>query len=158
MKENTYRRNENYRNVGFGNDVEALLKYVDSGTGDLVELVELFRQGGYINNLVMEEDRSTKPHQIRKFYDYLLSILMNLMNSPFSSGQKDYIKTARFRLIRMVPMVKYSSTRGLLGKGYENFISKSAEAVSRKEDTEFRVALERFKDVYEAIVAYSKKG
>jgi CRISPR type III-A-associated protein Csm2 len=152
MRENNYRGNENIRNMGSGNDVQALLKYVETGTG---ELVDLFRQGGYINRVVEEEDLSkrTKPHQIRRFYDYLLRISMN---SQFSSGQKEYIKIARFRLIRMVPMVKYSSTRGLLGKGYEDFISKSAEAVSRKDDAEFPEALQRFKDVYEAIVAYSK--
>lgn len=139
--------------TGNDNNIRKVIEYIDKGAKK-EELVNLFRVGGYIEQIV-RSDSDTKPHQLRRFYDYLVAVTNREQAASVSSVPQNGI---RLQLLRMVPIADYSSKRRLLGRVYREFITKSAETVAKKEDSEFSEALERFRGAYEALVAFYAEG
>lgn len=131
--------------------LQKIVSYIKDGQGDPVSI---FGLNGDIKSLAeSDHGNKTKAHQLRRFYDYLVSI-----EDSIRTDDKGNEKIARLRLIRMIPLAAYSSSQGrnLLDRTLSDFIEKSAQAVSGKTGKEFKEALSRFRDVYEALVAYSK--
>ncbi|MEM0133958.1 MAG: type III-A CRISPR-associated protein Csm2 [Thermoplasmatales archaeon] len=137
---------------GSETDINKVVEYVDRGAEN-DGMVDLFRVGGYIEQIV-RANRETKPHQLRRFYDYLVGVANRQLALPPGSGMENAI---RLQLLRMIPIADYSCNRRLLDRVYRDFISKSAEAVAKKKDQEFARALERFRGAYEALVAFHGK-
>jgi len=148
-------RKTDNRNFGTGSltDAKKIIEYVEKGAqGD--DAVNLFKVGGHIQQIVEADRNYTKPHQLRRFYDYLVGVF----NRQQALGDKASMENAiRLQLLRMVPIANYSSKRKLLGSVYNDFISKAVEVVAKRKGDEFVQALERFKETYEALVAYSGK-
>lgn len=134
-------------------DIQKMIRYVDSGSENYSEIVDLFRSGGHIQKLA-DSDTKPKSHQLRRFYDYLV----NIENRSKTLGNEQSAESAlRLQLLRMIPIAEYSRKRKFLDQQIQDFISGSAEAVARKRNVDFIRSLERFRDVYEALVAYSKE-
>lgn len=152
-RKNSYGQEGNRINGQLEN-IAKIVTYIERGDGDLVSI---FGSSGFIASFASSSDSMgrTKAHQIRRFYDYLVSIDDTVRSG---SGDHAFEKSAKLRLIRMVPLAAYSASpgRNLLGRDLYDFISKSAQAVSKQTGKDFLEGLSRFRDVYEAIVAYSK--
>ncbi|MEM0134452.1 MAG: hypothetical protein QXU18_04385 [Thermoplasmatales archaeon] len=133
-------------------DVDKVVEYVDRGAENN-GMVDLFSLRGYIDRIA-SADRETKPHQLRRFYDYLVGVANRQLALTPGSVMENAI---RLQLLRMIPIANYSCKRHLLGIVYNDFISRSAETVARKKDQEFGRALERFRGAYEALVAFYGK-
>lgn len=133
--------------------LEKIVKYIEKGEG---ELSSIFGLNGYAKSLATSPtNNKTKTHQLRRFYDYLVSIDDSLRSGEMGEfGERVF----KLRLVRMIPLAAYSASPGrkLLDDGLSRFIQDSAQAVSSKSGDDFVKALGRFRDVYEAIVAYSK--
>lgn len=143
-------RDGGYRNRG--PELQKIVSYIENGQGDLVSI---FGLNGGIHTMANSDVSRTKSHQLRRFYDYLVSIDDSV---KFGEKENKSEKVAKLRLIRLIPLAAYSASpsRKLLDRNLSDFIEKSAQAVSGKTGEEFREALSRFRDVYEALVAYSK--
>ncbi|MEM0135190.1 MAG: type III-A CRISPR-associated protein Csm2 [Thermoplasmatales archaeon] len=129
--------------------IEDILKYVNRRETPQ-ELIELFKVGGIINRVANEG--GARAHQLRRFYDYLVS----LQDKQKIQGPRINENAIRFQVLRMIPLANYSSSskKKLLPEILKDFISKSAEEVAKKNGEEFVSALERFRNVFEAIIAF----
>jgi len=131
--------------------IDEMVGFVIKGTDDPEKMVRLFQKGGIIYEFVNNDNRrNTKPHQLRAFYSTLVGLVE--LNKTANSEVR---KAIRFELARMSPMAHYREGRNLIDKRYANFIRKCATEVAKKPDTEFTKSLERFRHVYEAIIAYA---
>lgn len=140
-------------NQGSSQQLKRIVGYIDKGEGDLLSI---FGLSGDIKSLAgTGSGNRTKSHQLRRFYDYLVSIDDSLRSGDLGKSEE---RTAKLRLIRLIPLAAYSAapSRKLLDQVLSEFIGSSAQAVSAKTGREFVDALRRFRDVYEALVAYSK--
>ena len=140
-----------YQNTG--SELQKIVSYIENDQGDPLSI---FGLSGVVHAMANSASgNKTKSHQLRRFYDYLVSIDDSL-RSEEKGGKGE--KIAKLRLIRMIPLAAYSASpsRRLLDGNLSDFIGKSAQAVSGKTGKEFKEALSRFRDVYEALVAYSK--
>ena len=85
--------------------------------------------------------------QMRKFYDSVVDICDNAHDMEVSKG----------RLAMVLPIAYYANQRSFLNKGLFDFIKQSIKALNSIGDAnEFKKSLEAFKDVFQAVVAYTK--
>lgn len=155
MYQNKQNNRDGWRkeNQGPSQQLKRIVSYIESGDGDLLSIFGLSGDIKFLANT--GSGNKTKAHQLRRFYDYLVSIDDSLQSGGMEKNEE---RAAKLRLIRLIPLAAYSAapTRKLLDQGLSEFIGNSAQAVSGKTGREFVDALRRFRDVYEALVAYSK--
>ena len=128
---------------------EKIRKYIQGEEMEGKIQYEIFSLKGSIKTEYCERaGNEAKMNQLRKFYDQILSINDDLVKGA---------KTVDGKLIRIVPIAKYAKARGLIDDKLMNLIDDSIGIISGHSDlNKKKVSLERFKNVMEAIVAYSK--
>lgn len=87
-------------------------------------------------------------NQLRRFYDQIVSI-----EEKVSKGDDD----AMSDLIRLVPIARYANARGLVDEKFSKLIDQSIGIITGQKGENAKKSLRAFKNVMEAIVAYSKK-
>jgi len=94
--------------------------------------------------------RKSKYHQLRKYYNEIVSVLDDLKkkDTEYSSSSAE---DQRIKIYMLKARASYDCQRRLLDESLVSFIEKWVDYVKNSPD------LERFKLVYEAILAYSKQ-
>jgi CRISPR type III-A-associated protein Csm2 len=132
-----YERNErNYVKYEREGMVKKMTEYIENGGG--TDFTSLFKNGGTIYEFTKGE--KSKISQLRKFYDDLIKIkndkidsyrLMRIeLNAAYAKGRKEYISEEMYKFINDAVGIVLKDT------------SKQDERLSR------------FKNVFEAIIAY----
>ncbi|WP_048059395.1 type III-A CRISPR-associated protein Csm2 [Picrophilus oshimae] len=87
--------------------------------------------------------------QIRKFYDEIVKITENYKDP----------ETARGQLAIMLPIVYYDKSRNLLDTEdrFFKFMKRSIKTLNEIEDGKFKKSLDAYREVFQAIVAYTKE-
>jgi len=108
---------------------------------------DLMRDGGFVDKYAQAEGmKDLKPSQMRKFFDEVRSC-----EKALKDGKDDWDA----RLWQIVPLVKFSSGRGLCPKIFVDFISRGVEKVMQGKDKQEKAArFGVFLKIFEAIVAY----
>ncbi len=129
-----YEKNNNERGIW----VKQILQYVENEEkGGDSKIVELLKKGGTVYKFV--EGEHAKTNQLRKFYDELISIKGDKLDP--------------YRLMRIELNSAYAHGRNYISKEMDDFISGSVELVLREQNYQ-KDRFERFKRVFEAMVAY----
>lgn len=130
---------------------EGIRKYLLGDEMDGESQYNLFSLEGSIKReyCKMEGDEA-KMNQLRKFYDQIISIYED---SSMGGGE-----SIDGRLIRIVPIAKYAKARGLIDEKLMTLIDEGVGIISKEKNPKKKEkCIERFKNVMEAIIAYSKK-
>jgi CRISPR type III-A-associated protein Csm2 len=116
--------------------VKKMTEYIENGEG--TDFTSLFKNGGTVYRFT--EGEKSKISQLRKFYDDLIKInndkidtyrLMRIeLNAAYAKGRKNYISDEMYKFIKDAVEIVLKDT------------SKQGERLSR------------FKNVFEAIIAY----
>ncbi|MEM3255805.1 MAG: type III-A CRISPR-associated protein Csm2 [Thermoplasmata archaeon] len=149
----------------FKDDSEPLKKvieYIKSGVNNTSELSSIFQYGGFVykmfNTFENKNSRGTiTSNQLRKFYSEVLEIYQDVyILTDHTKLNKVKINT---RLAMLEPRAYYSNQRKYIPKQLVEFIKDSVKLIieSPNDDT-WLERLERFKLVFEALIAYSKMG
>ncbi|MGP6220481.1 type III-A CRISPR-associated protein Csm2 [Caldiplasma sukawensis] len=94
-----------------------------------------------------DEANDSTMNQLRRFYDQIVSI------EERASKGEDAIND----LIRLVPIVRYANARKLVDNKFLNLIDKAVQIITEQNGDNAIKSLHSFKNVMEAIIAYSKK-
>ncbi|MGP6293830.1 type III-A CRISPR-associated protein Csm2 [Caldiplasma sukawensis] len=94
-----------------------------------------------------DEANDSTMNQLRRFYDQIVSI------EERASKGEDSIND----LIRLVPIVRYANARKLVDNKFLNLIDKAVQIITEQNGDNAIKSLHSFKNVMEAIIAYSKK-
>ncbi len=131
-----------YDNVGSKNDYSEILDYLKKPEDS--KKYKLFNIEGTINEAFAEVPGGS---QMRKFYDSVVDIYDSDSDMEASKG----------RLAMILPIAYYANQRRFLNKNLFDFIKQSIKELNNIEDAgEFKKSLEAFKDVFQAVVAYTK--
>lgn len=127
-----------------------IIKYLKNESMSDQEKYEIFRLEGSIKKTYCGKEKDeAKMNQLRKFYDEILSIHEEYPSNKKSAGGK---------LIRMLPVARYAYARDLINKDLLKLISEGIEIVSSQKDEALKIeCLGNFRNVMEAVIAYSKK-
>lgn len=139
--------------------IEKLGKYI---SGNLeVNLNEIFSKDGMLAKTMNE----IPSHQLRKFYSELISISDTLsidMSKKYLDPNE--LKKLQIRLAMLEPLAYYTKSRLGTQKYSEqfselvNFITNSIAIINKNNDFyQWKSAFERFKQLFEVIIAYSKQ-
>ena len=109
--------------------------YIENGGNNDAQM-NIFVSNGLIYRLIEREKGELSNSQIRKFYDDLIKV-------KDANDQK--------KLIKIELSAAYAKGRGVVSYGLYDIITKSVESILKSKDNS---KLERFKNVFEAIVAY----
>lgn len=128
---------------------ELILKYLRNDSLTEGDQYEIFRLNGKImEKYCKRNEDEAKMSQLRKFYDEIVSIY-----DDYESGRK-----SGGRLIRLLPVARYAFARDLIRRDLLELINKGVEIVSKENDEKRKMeCLRNFKNVMEAVIAYSKK-
>jgi CRISPR type III-A-associated protein Csm2 len=128
--------------------IEDIINYIMGSEEDPEKVYELFKmEDGEIYWIATGmKDNATTQNQIRKFYDYVIQI--DAKNE----------KEAKIKLAMMMPKIYYVIQRGVINKGnFTRFLQKSIISLNNISGKPFEESFDKFINVFEAIVAYSKK-
>lgn len=128
--------------------IEDIINYIMGSEEDPVKVYELFKmEDGEIYWIAKGmKDNATTQNQIRKFYDYVIQI--DAKNE----------KEAKIKLAMMMPKIYYVIQRGVINTGnFTRFLQKSIISLNNISGKSFEESFDKFINVFEAIVAYSKK-
>ncbi len=142
---------ESNKTEKFGRSDE-IMKYIrgeELGNGEKYKLFSL--DGGIKREYCERGADDSTMSQLRKFYDQIVAI-----HDKLSRGFKS--KDVADDLIRIVPVARYAYARSLIREELVELINRSIDTITKsKNEEDFKKTLDRFKNVMEAIVAYSKK-
>ena len=143
------RRYEN-KSTTLGYVPDLIKKYMKLESLNAIDQYNIFKLDGLIKEKYCTySGDEAKMNQLRKFYDNILSI-SETYDSMGNSGDE--------KLIRLVPIAKYAHARGLIQKDLLKLIDTGVNIVCSEKDVEKKKqSLNRFKNVMEAVIAYSKK-
>ncbi|MGP6240389.1 type III-A CRISPR-associated protein Csm2 [Cuniculiplasma sp. SKW4] len=132
-----------------GNNEEKILEYIRREEDmDYKSKYQLFGMEGLIKKTYCERQANDSTmNQLRRFYDQIVSI-----EEKTSKGEDSMSD-----LIRLVPIVRYANARGLVDERFSRLIDRSVEIITGQNGKNAEKSLHSFKNVMEAIVAYSKK-
>lgn len=129
--------------------VDNIIDYITNSETDPEKVYGLFNMNnGYLYQIAMSiNSGQTTQNQIRKFYDYAIKI---------ESGDE---KKAKIRLAMMMPQIYYAVQRKAIDSKspFVTFLERSIDCLNNTKNLNFKDAFNKFLDVFEAIVAYSKK-
>ncbi len=161
-KKNNYGGNSNRRDAGYYNnrtDRQPNPKPYDNASQetDFSEILDYLKKPEdikkynlfNIDGKIKETFKNSKGgSQMRKFYDSIVDISDNNSDMEVSKG----------RLAMILPVAYYANKRHFLEKDLFDFIRKSIKQLNNIENAdEFKKSLEAFKDVFQAVVAYTKE-
>ncbi|BAB59252.1 hypothetical protein [Thermoplasma volcanium GSS1] len=148
---NKYRKENDMGKQVRDKEVQEIMDYIMNKGEDSEERVyKLFKMNGVIYeiacNISRNQNSETTQNQIRKFYDYTIKI-----------NSKDE-KKAKIKLAMMMPQIYYAIQRKVISSDspFVKFLEDSIDKLNKTED--FENAFNRFLNVFQAIVAYSKKS
>ncbi|MEM4090615.1 MAG: type III-A CRISPR-associated protein Csm2 [Thermoplasmatales archaeon] len=138
-------RNFNRKGGDFGREevgseeIKQMISYIENGGDEL----NIFRSKNgvvfkFVNKVSRDWKSKTKTSQLRKFYDELLTVRV-----------KD-----KYRLMRIELNAAYARARNYVGEPMYDFISEAVDKILSS-DTNQGDRLERFKHIFEAIIAYN---
>jgi len=125
---------------------EDIIKYLLDPESKDLDLYTLFNEE---SGIIKNQFDILGGSQLRKFYNAVVDI----------NDKYEGMKMAKAKLAMMLPIVYYSTKRGLLDKGniIFTFINKSIKTLnSINDEKQFRKSLEAFKNVFQAVIAYTK--
>jgi CRISPR type III-A-associated protein Csm2 len=163
MENHNNRKNEGYiTNIELENMLTEIRNYINNG--NLGNDLKLFSEGGPISKLTNSEKVTTT--QIRKFYSEILNIedLARIYASKnLIINQKDFEKL-RIKLALLEPLAYYSAKKQSIKGRQSNMetikkiIVEAIKIINNENDyKQWLEKFERFKQVFEVIVAYSKE-
>ncbi|MGC9123700.1 MAG: type III-A CRISPR-associated protein Csm2 [Thermoplasmata archaeon] len=157
MENYNNRKNEgDITNIELGNMLTEIRNYINNG--DLGKDLKLFSEGGPINKLTNSEKISTT--QIRKFYSeilYIEDLARIYANKNPKINQEDFEKL-RIKLALLEPLAHYSAIRQKNLYKLKGIIVEAIKTINSENDHQkWLEKFERFKQVFEVIVAYSKE-
>jgi CRISPR type III-A-associated protein Csm2 len=129
---------------------DEIRKYLQGDEMNWESQYKLFSLEGSIKkDYCQRQGDEAKMNQLRKFYDQILSI-----QEGSSRGNKDIGE----KLNRIVPVARYAKARELIDDGLMNLINEGVGIICKQSEPEKKKkSIDRFKNVMEAIIAYSKK-
>ncbi|MFG1391033.1 type III-A CRISPR-associated protein Csm2 [Acidiplasma aeolicum] len=161
-KKNNYSGNSNYRNNRNNNERndrhfgEKPSNYGSNPENNYSEILDYLKKPEdskkyklFSMDGIISKDFAGVPggSQMRKFYDNVVDIYNNAREMESSKG----------RLAMMLPIAYYANQRGFLNRRLFDFIKQSIKELNSMGDAdEFKRSLEAFKDVFQAVVAYTK--
>jgi len=151
-KNHTYQDNNEKEETDKKNKelVDNIINYITSSEKDPDKVYKLFStNNGYTQQIAMSMNNSqTTQNQIRKFYDYAIKI---------DSVDE---KKAKIKLAMMMPQIYYAVQRKAIDSKspFVTFLDRSIDCLNNTKNLNFKEAFNKFLDVFEAIVAYSKKN
>ncbi|MEM4058599.1 MAG: type III-A CRISPR-associated protein Csm2 [Thermoplasmata archaeon] len=154
---NDYRRtpytNPQSRSEENNEPLKKVIEYIKSGINNTSELSTIFRYEGFVNKMFNKELRS---NQLRKFYSEVVEIYQDVYTSSDPTKlNKAEINT---RLAMLEPRAYYSNQRYYIPDQLFKLIKDSVKLIIEAPDNDTWLnRLERFKLVFEALIAYSKK-
>ncbi|MGC9123892.1 MAG: type III-A CRISPR-associated protein Csm2 [Thermoplasmata archaeon] len=138
-----------------GMEINTLLEYIKTGN---------YTESVFSRNGILEDAGKDIPqHQLRKFYAEILNIKDAISLYEFGKGKEEVLKLLKIKLAMMEPLAIY--TKSKLGKvkysdqfsQIVDFISKSVSTINSQNDLDgWKERFERFKQLFEVIIAYSK--
>lgn len=150
---NNYRDNKNYNNRPERHnnsnsennkniDYSVILNYLKNPDDN--KKYDLFSINGKIKQMF---DKVLGGSQMRKFYNSIVDIHDKDATMEISKG----------RLAMILPIAYYANKRGVLRYELFKFINESIKTLnSIQNPDEFKKSLDAFKDVFQAVVAYTK--
>jgi len=144
---NNYNRNYGtYHNNDKKNgeeNIDEIINYLKNP--ESVDLYKLFNEE---NGIIREKFNVRGGSQLRKFYNGVVDI----------NDKCEGMKIAKAKLAMMLPIVYYSNQRRLLDYKIFNFINKAIKTLNGIDDEkQFKKSLEAFKNVFQAVIAYTKE-
>ncbi|WP_161952123.1 type III-A CRISPR-associated protein Csm2 [Thermoplasma sp. Kam2015] len=129
-------------------NVGNIIDYIKKG--DTSKIVEIFGSNGDIKNLV-RSPVITKT-QLRKFYDPIVALRDSVVNNQ--KANRDEIKA---KLAIMIPLLQYSLRNARDAEPFIEKLQEMIKAVIDGSDDDLVKRLDRFSDVFQAVIAYSKE-
>ncbi|MEM3290478.1 MAG: type III-A CRISPR-associated protein Csm2 [Candidatus Micrarchaeaceae archaeon] len=129
-------RSNSFQGRTNSNEIDKMISYIQNGGDEF----ETFKIGGVVHKFVnnpVEGKGSTATSQLRKFYDELLEVKL-----------KD-----KYRLMRILLNATYAKARNHLKEQDYTFIRRAIENILSSDNNQEQ-RLERFKHIFEAVIAY----
>ncbi len=142
-----------------GGDIKRLAEEFISGKD--IDPERLLGYDGEIRNFIENNKESQKGdtanHQLRKFYDDIVE--MSEVAKKTSGNPNDPSNSAnKIRLAMMEARLNYARERRVLSKEIFELLKSCVHTVNTQSAEKWADSLDRFKTLFEAIVAYSYKG
>ncbi len=151
------RKNERERtNIDQGNMLTDIRNYIING--DLGKDLILFSERGPFSKLSISNNITTS--QIRKFYSEILNIedLAHIYASKNPKINQEDFEKLRIKFALLEPLAHYSAMRQSNMETIKRIIVEAIKTINSENDHQkWLEKFERFKQVFEVIVAYSKE-